>query len=153
VSHHPFTTRTARRGLAAGLLLALAGVAVFVLAPTADLPSAAVHDTSEFLTGRGAPAWLASRRFWEITYNIALFAPVTAFAALLWHWVPLWGWGALGLVVSLAIEAVQALFLSGRSPHLHDLVANTTGALVGALVARWVWRALREEESQLRTSC
>jgi VanZ family protein len=43
-----------------------------------------------------------------------------------------------GLALTLLIEGVQALFLTGRSATLSDLVANTSGALLGILLAHAV---------------
>ena len=79
---HPLTRPQVRRSLVLALVVALAGVAVFVLGPTGDLPSAAVSDTSAFLAGRGAPAWLTDQRLWEVAYNVALFVPIITVLAV-----------------------------------------------------------------------
>ncbi|MCW5952547.1 MAG: VanZ family protein [Propionibacteriaceae bacterium] len=72
------------------------------------------------LTGRvGAEVWL----------NIVLFVPAALFATLLWR-AP-WRTVGIALLLSLAIEIVQPLVGVGANDVM-DLVANTSGALIGA---------------------
>ena len=67
--------------------------------------------------------------------NVALFIPigllVTQFVSRRRWWLAV----ATGLTTSVAIEAVQFLLLSERHASLRDVVNNTLGALLGALVA------------------
>lgn len=81
----------------------------------------------------GAPGWLGYSAV-EFTANILFFAPFGLFAVLLlgarrW-WVGMLG----GFLSSCAIETVQALFLPARFASVDDVIANTTGAGLGALV-------------------
>jgi hypothetical protein len=131
-----------RRSLVTALVIGLTGVAIFVLGPTGELPVRVVRKTSSVLADLGLPAWVVDWSVWEGVYNIALFVPVAFAGALLWRKVPVTVWVAVGFLASLAIESVQAVFLSGRSPQLKDLVTNTAGALVGALLARLAGRVL-----------
>jgi hypothetical protein len=139
-------TPQVRRGLALALVLGALGIGVFVLGPTGHLPSEVVMRTHEALAQLGLPGWLNAPSLWAFLYNVALFVPVAFVCATLWRTVPVWGWAGLGLLSSLAIEGVQALFLDGRSPEVQDLVANTLGALVGALTARAAWFVLHRAE-------
>ena len=123
------------------------GVAIFVLGPTGDLATRAVNGTSSALTEAGLPRWVTEPGAWEFVYNIALFVPVAAVCATLWPRVPVLGWTLLGLLGSVAIEVVQALVLPGRTSEIEDLAANTLGALLGAALARWAWRAFEPPDS------
>jgi len=66
----------------------------------------------------------------EFTANVGMFVPIGALvAALSRHW---W-WGLVfGIALTCCIEFVQQ-FLPARFPSVSDLVANSLGALVGAL--------------------
>jgi VanZ like family len=136
---HPLATPQARRALVIALVVGTAAVGVFVLGPTGDLPSEVVLHTHEALLGLGLPRSLTLRPLWAFVYNVALFVPVAFVCATLWRRVPVWAWTGLGLVASLCVESVQALFLAGRQAQVQDLVANTLGALLGALLARFAW--------------
>lgn len=66
--------------------------------------------------------------------NALLLAPLTAlvmlaFPRLRWWWVALGGGAA-----AVAIETVQAVALPGRVASVGDVIANSTGAVAGALV-------------------
>jgi hypothetical protein len=69
----------------------------------------------------------------ETALNIALFLPIgAALAALLpLRWSPLAV--ALGCALSLAVETAQ-VHVPGRVPDLDDVVANTVGTALGALL-------------------
>lgn len=99
------------------------------------------------LHSRPADAWRAAETpIWclicgdlgtiDVIWNIALFVPLGAGLTLLG--VPRGVVAIVALLLSLGIEATQHLALAGRDPSLSDIVTNTTGALVGALmVAGW----------------
>ena len=72
----------------------------------------------------------------EIVMNAVIVAPLTFLAAIVkpsWKWRD---WTALGFVVSSGVELTQLVFLSGRHASFSDVVANTAGALLGALLAQ-----------------
>lgn len=65
-----------------------------------------------------------------MVFFVPLGLLVVSFAGARWWWA-----GALaGLVLSAAIETGQALFLPARYATLDDVLANTIGAIVGALL-------------------
>lgn len=70
----------------------------------------------------------------EFLANVALFVPIGVLVLLLlgrrWWWVGV----VVGLVLTLCIEGAQQ-FLPARFPDVRDLVANTAGAAIGALLA------------------
>lgn len=95
-----------------------------------------------FLHTHGMPAW-CNYTFVEGSANLGLFIPfgivgVLAFADK--HW---WQVGALGLMISGCMELGQLLFLHNRFASPVDLVTNTAGAVIGALLAAWLHRRLR----------
>lgn len=143
---HPLASPQVRRSLVLALVVGTLGVAFFVLGPTGEVPMRAVMKTSRVLGKLGFPAWATSNDLWAFVYNIALFVPVVCVCALLWRRVPVTAWVGLGFLGSLAIETVQALFLAGRTPEVQDLVANTSGALVGAILARLAWWLLHRAD-------
>jgi hypothetical protein len=76
--------------------------------------------------------------------NVLLFVPLGAAGALLLRRHAAWVVIALG-ALSLAIEVLQAR-LPGRTPSYRDVVANSVGALAGALVVLLLgalWSLLR----------
>lgn len=110
-------------------------VAVFLLTPLAEWPSAAVGWVGDVLRLGGAPESLTSGKRVETLVNVLVIAPLT----FLGHWAfpgHTWrDWTAYGFVGSLGVEAAQGLYLSSRSPEVIDVVANTGGALLGAVAA------------------
>ncbi len=57
---------------------------------------------------------------------------------------------AAGFAVSILIEWLQA-YLPSRDSSLRDLAMNTTGTLIGALAAAWIWRKASESAGENRT--
>jgi len=83
----------------------------------------------------------------EFLANIALFVPFGILALTAFRWMRVWSATAAGFFTSCLIEGVQ-LFLPTRFSTISDLVANTAGALIGALlVAGWRRRQGRRELS------
>ncbi|MFD1720852.1 VanZ family protein [Amnibacterium endophyticum] len=83
---------------------------------------------------RGVPRFI-DYGFVEFAANIVFFVPVGFLGGLL---LPLrFSWLAViaGGLFSAAIETTQLLLLPGRVASLADVVANTSGALIGFLVA------------------
>lgn len=78
-----------------------------------------------------APDW-AGPEHYGVLLNVLLFVPVGALAVLLLH-RPWWWVTVVAASGSAAIEVVQALFLA-RVGDPRDVVANTLGAAIGALV-------------------
>jgi glycopeptide antibiotics resistance protein len=85
----------------------------------------------------------------EILANVALFVPFGILAMTAFR-MRVWSTAAAGLATSLLIEGVQ-LFLPTRYSTVSDLVANTAGALIGALIVM-VWRRRRLSGAASRPS-
>lgn len=83
---------------------------------------------------RGLPTFIGYRKI-EFGANIALFVPIGFFVALLlparlW-WITL----LVGPLLSGTLEGTQLLLLPARYASLNDILANTTGAVLGAIAA------------------
>lgn len=82
----------------------------------------------------GIPEWFGYGKL-EFSANIAMFVPLGFLTTLI---LPTRVWW-LALVVcpglSIAIELTQASLLAARFATISDVIANSTGAVVGALVA------------------
>src|SRR6187397_2566545 len=77
----------------------------------------------------------------EIHANVVLFVPFGILALTAFRWMRVWSATLAGLATSCLIEGVQ-LFLPTRYSTVSDLIANTAGALIGALlVVGWRRRA------------
>jgi glycopeptide antibiotics resistance protein len=113
-------------------------LAMVLFQPVPTVASGTVGRVDEWLTALGAPAAVTVPGRVEMMLNAAMFAPVALLAALTWpgvHWA---SWVAYGFVGSALVEVVQGLLLSARSAELVDVVANTLGALVGAVLGQLV---------------
>ncbi len=116
----------------AALALYLLLVAYAVLNPSADAASTSVGLVREVLERLDAPPRLVDAA--ELGSNVVLFVPIPVLVGLLGgpRSVPVWL--VLGAAASGLIELTQRVLLAGRTPSLVDVAANTTGAVVGALV-------------------
>ena len=130
--HRSTDTGAARRALigAAITLLAIAAIAVATLTSLGDA------DTSD-----ESMLWCVMcdrERVVDFAANVLLFAPFgfgLVLAGTTWLRATL-----AGLALTLGIELVQAFVLTGRYASAGDVLANTAGALLGALAARWLLR-------------
>lgn len=120
------------------LLLALGAYAALLawilLWPSGSVATWVVVHTAQGLTDLGAPGSLVVGGRVEFALNAAMVVPLVLLAALLW---PRWGWErwtAYAFVGSCAVELSQGLFLPLRSAQFDDVVANSLGAGVGAIL-------------------
>jgi glycopeptide antibiotics resistance protein len=123
----------------------LVAVGVLTLDPSQQAPGRSLSLVSALLQAVGLPV-LADSRVLEVASNVALFVPFGLLGLLSWPSLRVLGWTALGALLSAAIELSQLLFLPHRFATVSDLVANTTGAMLGALVATAVRRVLVRRE-------
>ena len=82
----------------------------------------------------GVPPALAEGSRVEFALNVAAFVPLSLLGTLLWPRLSWRDWTAVGFVASFLVEAVQAIVLGDRSATHADVVANTLGTLVGAVL-------------------
>jgi glycopeptide antibiotics resistance protein len=95
-----------------------------------------------FLHLHGIPAWV-NYGFVEASANVALFVPLGVVSSLAfphWSW---WRVGVLGLLISCCMELGQLLFLHNRFPSPLDLVTNSSGAVIGALLAATAFKKVQ----------
>ena len=128
--------------LRAAYVVYLATLLYLVWEPDASTPGGVVEVIVDALARAGVPDAVTVV---EVGLNVLLFVPLSLLGAfVLDRWRPL-GWVLAGLALTLVIEGVQALFLSGRSATVSDVVANTAGAGLGILAAGLLrgWRGDR----------
>ena len=110
-------------------------LALLLLVPSSDPPSWVIHRSAELASAAGLPPQVASTTRMEQLLNVAAVVPL-AFGGTLVRPELTWrDWTALAFVGSLLVEVVQAVALPERTPSHSDVVANTLGALLGALAA------------------
>jgi glycopeptide antibiotics resistance protein len=102
----------------------------------------------ERLHTHGVPAFV-NYNFVEFTANILFFLPVGFLGGLLFTRRLWWISAVLGFLLSCGVETAQALFLPGRVASPRDVVANTTGAVVGALLAGLVRLVIMHRDTLL----
>ena len=96
----------------------------------------------KFLHRHGIPLWF-NYQFVEASANVALFVPLGMASSLAFPPWRLWRIGVFGLFISCCMELGQLLFLHDRFPSLLDLVTNTSGAVIGALLAAAALKAVQ----------
>ena len=115
------------------LLLYVSALAFVLLIPDSGTPATLLTRTSGTARSVGVPeAFLVPYR-WEFFANVLIVVPATILASVVWRTRDWTFWTAYGFVGSLGVETVQA-FLPGRSATYVDVVANTLGALTGAVI-------------------
>ncbi|MFZ6991287.1 VanZ family protein [Curtobacterium sp. RRHDQ66] len=91
----------------------------------------------------GVPGWFGYGAL-EFSANVVFFVPLGLLVVLLVGARRWWVGAVAGLVVSACIETGQAVFLPARFASLDDVLSNTSGAVIGALVGvvvfGWVGR-------------
>ncbi len=120
------------RALWAAYAAYLVSLAYVVLSPQGTAAGQAVLVTYRALGLVGldvAPALV------EPALNVILFVPLSLLGGYLFRAVRLGGWVLAGAAVSALVETLQ-LVIPGRVPTFLDVVANTAGALLGAVLAR-----------------
>jgi len=133
-------TRTAiLLGIAYGVALALIA---FWPTPVDQGGRASLLSILDWLHNHGVPEWLGYR--WvEFAANIVLFMPVGLLGVVLIGARRWWLTFLSGFLLSCLIETGQLLFLPSRFPSRADILANTTGAVFGALLALLALAVLR----------
>ena len=132
-----------------GYLLALALIA-FWPSPVDRAGHDSLTRLLAWLQAHGAPAWLTYGMV-EFGSNIVLFIPagllVVVLAGARFWWLGMLG----GFLASCTIELGQLVLLPARTASARDIVANTSGAVIGvflalllfAVIAVRVWRRER----------
>lgn len=114
-------------------LIVLAFVA-FWPTPVDQGAHGAISSLIRWLHAHGAPAWVRYSMI-EFGANIAMFVPVGLFVAILAGARRWWLGILVGFLASCAIEVGQLAFLPTRFATVYDVIANTSGAVIGAIIA------------------
>ncbi|POH62230.1 VanZ family protein [Cryobacterium zongtaii] len=125
--------RRSARWLAAAYLLALALIA-FWPAPVDRGAHGTIASVLTGLHAHGVPGWV-NYALVEFTANIALFLPVGLLGVVLLGSARWWMAVLAGFAASSLIELGQLVFLPARFATPLDVLANTIGAALGALLA------------------
>jgi len=94
-----------------------------------------VSSFARWLAAHGAPATITEPARVEFGLNAAMFVPMTLLVALTFPRHPWANWVVYAFVLSGAVELYQGLYLPPRSAQFVDVVSNTLGGLVGAVLA------------------
>lgn len=128
---------TGHKGSARALVATYAIVLSWVLLnPSADLPTSGLAFLTSWAEAWGLPEAAVARM--EPLANVAIFVPLPVLGALVFGPRSVTGWTGLAFALSFAVEVTQRVLLTGRSGSTSDIVANTLGALLGAIL---VWGA------------
>jgi glycopeptide antibiotics resistance protein len=129
------------RMILAAMLVPLAVIA-FWPSPIDEPVQSELASILSFLHKHGIPRW-SNYKFVEAAANVVLFIPLGIVASLAFPQRRWWQVGAFGLIVSGCMELGQLLFLNSRFASLQDIVTNTGGAVIGALLAIAALKELR----------
>ena len=121
---------------------ALAGI-LFWPSPVDRPIDGALMQLIQWLHNHGLPPWFITYRKVEFAANILLFVPFGIIVTLRAHRRFWWMSVVVAAVVSGAVELAQAIFLPERVPAWSDIVANTSGAFIGALLVLALWSISR----------
>lgn len=124
------------RVLLAGYLL-FVGFTVWLPAAVSARVTGLVGIIATWVADAGIASYARSAFVLEILANVALFVPIGLLLALAWPRLRLWQTVLVGALMSVLIETVQGVMPS-RFPTLSDVIANTTGTLIGALVVVFI---------------
>jgi hypothetical protein len=126
----------------------LVALLVALLAPDSGRQTEAVFWLQDLLVRVGVDGPLVTYDRLEVVGNALIVVPVALLGSVIrpsWTWRD---WTALAFVASLAVETAQGLLLPERQAAFSDVVANTAGALAGALLFRLLRLMLRAKGSE-----
>lgn len=122
-----------------------------LLVPRGEVPTEALGGFTNLARSLGAPEVVLVPVRLEFLANVAVVVPVVILASVGAPTVRWTAWTTYGFVASLTVEAIQAVFLPGRSATFSDVVANTSGALIGSIVVA-AWQSRSSRSSGMSTS-
>ncbi|WP_344006056.1 VanZ family protein [Nocardioides lentus] len=141
----------ARRPLL-GLLVAYALVlAVVLLFPRGEMPTTANAFITTLVQRFGADPTLVTPERMEVVLNVLIMVPLALLGRLLRPGYSWRDWTAVGFVLAASVELFQGLFLPERSASALDIVANTTGVGLGAIVGSLLRIPIRRREARRRS--
>ncbi|MBX0300982.1 VanZ family protein [Cryobacterium sp. 1639] len=136
-----------------GLTLVLAYGSIVLLATMWPTPldqgyAASINRVLDVLHRNGVPEWFGYNKL-EASANILMFVPLGFLVSMLLP-VRVW-WLALIICpgLSVAIELTQAFALSARFATVSDVIANSTGAIIGAVLAVILRAAIYQRDEKI----
>jgi glycopeptide antibiotics resistance protein len=136
-----------------GLILVMAYGMVVILATMWPTPldqgfSASINRLLAVLHRNGIPEWFGYTKL-EFSANVLMFVPLGFLVSMLLP-VRVW-WLALIICpgLSIAIEFTQSVFLSARFATASDVIANSIGAVIGALIAVMIRAAIYDRDEKI----
>lgn len=130
-------TRLTRR--ARVLLVGYALVLLVVLfAPTSTVQASLVMHLVDFLRLFLPDSWVDFKHA-EVVMNAVIIAPLSFLGSLVWRRMRWQEWTTYAFLGACAVEIVQGVLLPDRRASFSDIVANTAGACLGALLC-WLLR-------------
>lgn len=136
-------------------LLALAAyalaLAVVLLQPSAGAAITTVGGVSDWLRSLGASREVVTNDRVELVLNALMVAPVPFLGAWVLPRLTWTDWVTYAFLASMGVEVLQALFLDNRIAQFVDVVGNTSGGVLGALMAV-AWRRPHQEDLAVRSS-
>ena len=111
-----------------------------------------VGRVSDWATARGMPASMSTPERVEFGLNALMFSPAVLLVSVALPQHPWANWVVYAFVGSGLVELWQGLFLPPRSAQMVDVVANTLGGLLGAVLAMPITRILAEPSRETVSS-
>ena len=127
-------SRRGRRAAAVAVLVYSALLAVALLAPTSGDQSEMASWVRDLGRAIGLDDTTATQARAEFLCNALIVAPVSAIGSLLWPRTTWRDWTAWAFAGASLVELTQGLLLPHRTASYVDIVANTLGGLLGAVV-------------------
>ena len=121
------------------LLVYVLVLGAVLFSPTSHVQTALVDGLVHVLQAVLPDSWVDFARV-EVLMNAVIIAPLSFLGSRVWPRLRWQDWTAYAFVGATTVELVQGLLLPGRQASFSDIVANTFGALLGALLARRLLR-------------
>lgn len=137
-----------RRALIAAYAVYLACVVWLVWSPSPSAPSSAVAHVVEAARRLGIAL---TPTFAEFSLNVVMLVPLSLIGGLIFTKLRIADWTMIGFVASFTIEVVQRLLIPTRTGSTRDIVSNTLGALLGAVLLTVACHALSGWAAKRRT--
>ena len=114
-------------------------LAVVLFSPTSTVQSALVGDLVQVLRFALSDRVVTFSRA-EVAMNAVIIAPLSFLGTQAYRQLRWQDWVAYGFLGATLVEVVQGVLLPARQASFSDIVANATGALLGAVLARVAFR-------------
>lgn len=134
------------RGVLSAMMVVL-GLVGFWPTPIDQPVHKQIAEVLFFLHAHGFPRWF-NYTFVEAASNVVLFIPLGIVASLAFPAKRWWQVSAFGLMVSGCMELGQQLFLHDRFSSPVDVVTNTSGTVIGVVLATATRRLLQKKQAQ-----